>query len=140
MKGQGLRSARVAQRLHEEAARAIHTLRDPRLEGLVITRVELTDDLAFARVFVRTLALEADPKGVSRALRGAASKLRRDLARTLGLRAMPELRFVYDEGQEHASRVEELLREIHDDERAAAPTEAAPPPAPTQQETPSRPR
>jgi ribosome-binding factor A len=45
-------------------------------------------------------------------LDSAAGKLRGDLTRAIGLRVAPGLRFLYDEGIDHATRVEELLREI----------------------------
>ena len=42
------------------------------------------------------------------------------VAEALNLQKAPELRFVYDVGMEHASRVEELLREIESERK---PTE-----------------
>ncbi len=115
MKSSGVkRSDRVAAELHEELAMAVGALNDPRLLGARVTRVALTDDLRFARVYVR---LEAGDSPASRSalLRGlgsAAGKLRGEVTRAIGLRFAPELRFHYDEGVEAASRVDELLREI----------------------------
>ena len=51
-------------------------------------------------------------------LEAAGGRLRREVAKAVTLRRAPELRFLYDEGQDSAYRVEEILREIHaDDDR-----------------------
>lgn len=115
MKSSGVkRSDRVAAELHEELALAVGALSDPRLLGARVTRVALTDDLRFARVFVRleTGDTPSTRAGLLRGLGSAAGKLRGEVTRTLSLRFAPELRFFYDEGVEAASRVDELLREI----------------------------
>ncbi|MEZ4295342.1 MAG: 30S ribosome-binding factor RbfA [Polyangiaceae bacterium] len=117
------RSDRVASRMQEELTLMLRKLQDPRLEGAVITRIELTDDLSFARIFVRKeLLLEDDAPAKKRLLRGfdaASSRLRQNVGRALGLRHTPELRFQYDTGQDAAIRVEELLREIARDKDPA---------------------
>lgn len=109
------RSQRVASRMREELMLLLRNLSDPRLTGAIITRVDLTDDLAFARVHVRQELLAPDDAAQKRMLRGfeaASSRLRQQVGRALGLRHAPELRFMYDSGQDAAMRVEEILREI----------------------------
>jgi ribosome-binding factor A len=109
------RSDRVASEMYEELAMAVGGLSDPRVHGVRVTRVELTDDLRFARVFVRLEVDGDDPVARKKLLQGLASaggKLRGEVTRTLSLRFAPELRFLYDEGLEASARVEEILREI----------------------------
>lgn len=109
------RSARVAERMREELATMVRSLRDPRVVGTLVTRIELTDDLSFARIYVRKdvgADDEAERRSLVKGLESAAGKLRGDLTRALGLRVAPGLRFHYDEGLDHATRVEEILREI----------------------------
>ena len=48
------RSARVAERMRVELATMLRSLRDPRVVGALVTRIELTDDLSFARIYVRS--------------------------------------------------------------------------------------
>ncbi len=108
------RATRVAGRLREELATALRTLRDPRLEGVLVTRIELTDDLQLARVYVRR-ELGGDAGAVKAALKalGAASgRLRHAAAEAMGLRVTPALRFFYDEAPDAVERIEELLREV----------------------------
>jgi len=112
------RSQRVASRMREELMLLLRGMNDPRLGGAVITRIELTDDLAFARVFVRQELLDAPDAGAQkRMLRGfeaASGRLRQQVGKGMSLRHAPELRFLYDDGQDAATRVEEILREIKD--------------------------
>jgi len=109
------RSQRVASRMREELMLLLRGMNDPRLTGAVITRVELTDDLAFARVLVRRELLEindAQKKTMLRGFESASGRLRQQVGRALGLRHAPELRFLYDDGQDAATRVEQILHEI----------------------------
>ena len=114
------RSQRVASRMREELTLLLRDMNDPRLVAPVITRVELTDDLSFARIFVRQELLVPDEAAQKRLLRGfeaASGRLRQQVGRALGLRHAPELRFQYDDGQDAATRVEEILREIADEKK-----------------------
>lgn len=115
MSGTVKRATRVAERLREDLSSLLRDLRDPRLAGALISRVELTDDLQNAKVYVRHEfgAEAADTrKNLLRGMEAASSRLRRDVARTMGLRVVPTLRFFYDEGPDAERRIEELLREI----------------------------
>lgn len=113
------RAARVAPRLQRELAELLaHEVKDPGVRDVVVTRIEITDDLAFARVFFRLLQggeterRQAAERGLAR----AAGMLRREVAQRMGLRVAPELRFRYDEGQDARARVEEILEEIRRDD------------------------
>ena len=110
------RSVRVAERVREELARALaRDVGDPRLSHVVITRVEMPDDLQMARVLVR-LTIGAEDAGARKRLMAglvaASGLLRKRVGHSVGLRRSPELRFQYDEGQDASLRVEELLQEI----------------------------
>lgn len=126
------RSKRVAERAREELALLLRTLSDPRLHGVVVTRVEVTDDLSFARVFFRKYevgsngASEAERKTILRGFDAASGRIRRDVARALGLRVAPTFRFLYDEGIDAQHRIEELLREIATEREPDAPESASP--------------
>jgi ribosome-binding factor A len=104
-------------------SRQLAALRDPRLAGVVVTRVEMTDDLQQARIYVRAsgAAGEGVPAGgddraqraVLSGLGAAGPRLRRSVSQAVGLRYAPNLRFFWDEAPEAVNRIEELLREIH---------------------------
>jgi len=84
--------------------------KDPRLQDLMVTAVHMTPDLRVARVAVRRLGSHGEPPGTLRALDRAGHALRGTLARRLGLRVTPELRFEYDGTPDAAERIDALLR------------------------------
>ena len=121
MSAEAKRSSKVASRIQEEIATALRRLDDPRVAGVVVSRVELTDDLQSARIYVRQRGTGGDAdtqdqggarKALLRGLEAASGRLRRDVTRAVALRFAPSLRFFYDEGPDAMNRVEELLREI----------------------------
>ncbi len=115
------RPIRVAARLREEMARQLsRELGDPRLEGVIVARVVVTDDLRLAKIFYRLLTggSDARKKEAQQGLEKASGRLRRALTSALSLRFAPELRFSYDEGQEQRDRIDELLEEVKREPKA----------------------
>ncbi len=113
---QGTRAKRVAEGLRQELALLLSDeVRDPGATGAIVTRVEIGPDLRTARVLVRLLEGGEDAsrrRDLLSALRRASGMLRRESARRLALRYAPELRFAYDDGVDHTTRIEEILAEV----------------------------
>ena len=78
--------------------------RDPRLEGIVVTGVELNEDHSVARIFT----MGGDEEG-QRALRHAAAFLRAEVGRFLKMKNSPVLRFFADESLDRYNRIQSLL-------------------------------
>ena len=116
------RSARVAEGLMQELAVLVsQTLRDPRVKNVVVTRVDMSDDLRQARVYVRALEGtddDARKKEIVEGLERASGVLRRETTRALKLRVAPELKFFYDDGQDKRSRIDRLLLEIEHESKS----------------------
>jgi ribosome-binding factor A len=113
------RPVRVAVQLRHEIARLVgRELADPRLEGLVISNAWISADLRLAKIYFRIATtaegaeLAARRADAEKALERASGRLRKAVTGRLGLRVAPELRFVYDEGQDARSRIEALLEEV----------------------------
>lgn len=87
-------------------------LKDPRIGFTTVTRVELTGDLARARVLVSVMGSAEAQAETLAGLVSAAGFLRHELGRRLRLRRVPELVFALDRGVEVGERIEELLRKI----------------------------
>ena len=107
---------RRVERLNEQLRREISDIlrrdvRDPRVGVPTVTRVEVTQDLWMARVFVRVVGTDIERQEALAGLDAAAPFVRRALG-GLRMRRVPEIRFAADETLEHASRIEELLREV----------------------------
>ena len=109
-----IRPERVGQMMRREIADILeHRLRDPRLGSMLsISDVEVTQDLTFARVYVSTLQAGDERERVLETLKAAAGFARHELRPRLGLREVPEVRFVFDESIERGARVDEILRKI----------------------------
>jgi ribosome-binding factor A len=119
------RSSRIADQIQRDLSEAIRTeLKDPRVGMVTITAVEVSRDLSHARVFVTSLAGAEAMEESLRALRHAAGFLRSLLARTLRLRTVPELQFVYDESVERGIRLSRLIDEANEPTSGADPDPA----------------
>lgn len=109
------RAARVVGRVQLELAEILRReIRDPRVRDVIVTRVDMPDDLQLARVYVRS-ALGNDPAEIKSLLKGldaAKGKLRVQLAKAVQLKYAPELVFYFDEGQDAKGRIETILGEI----------------------------
>jgi ribosome-binding factor A len=116
------RSVRVSARLAKELAWLLaREIKDPGVALVTITRVEMTDDLRSAQVFIRLLTDGEVVEKRREALEGlarASGLLRREISRRAGLRVTPELRFTYDEGLDERTKIEILLEEVRAEERA----------------------
>ena len=111
-----IRPEKVAHLMRREVAEILQErLRDPRVSAMVsVTDVEVTNDLSFAKVFVSIMGDAAERASTLDALAHAAGFVRHELGPRLGLREVPEIRFVHDESLDRGARVEELLKRIHD--------------------------
>ncbi|HYN02271.1 MAG TPA: 30S ribosome-binding factor RbfA [Vicinamibacteria bacterium] len=112
------RSERLAQEIREEVARMIATeLKDPRLGFVTVVRVELAQDIGYARVYVGVLGSEKEREKSLVALRSAAGFVRRELGKRLRIHHAPEIDFRYDKGLDATDRVARLLQEDAQRER-----------------------
>jgi len=109
-RGVRIRPERVAEQLRMDVADILQNdLKDPRLGMVTCTRVDLTNDLRHAKVYVSVLGEDKDDS--MRALESATGYVRRKLARRLGLRVSPEIVFVFDPSVEYSIRLEGLIEE-----------------------------
>ena len=109
-----IRPERVAETIKRELAEILaNRMRDPRLGGMIsVTDVEVTPDLSLARIYVSVLADGPERERALAALVHSTGFVRHELAPRLGLREMPELRFLSDTSIQQGARVEELLRRL----------------------------
>lgn len=111
-KSEQKRSVRVAEAIRNEISTLlIMKAQDPELDGASVTRVEVADDLQYARIFFTALNPQR-LKHVEKGLQRAKGFMRSHLAHVLNLRYTPELHFVRDSEIEKVAEVERLLQEI----------------------------
>ena len=118
----GRRPARVAADIRHAIARMIaRDLSDPRLEGVALSSVAITNDLRIATIGWRLVSGASDAerrKSAQKGLERVSPRLRRAVGQELALRHAPELRFEYDEGQDARDRIDQLLEEVKRDRKA----------------------
>ncbi len=104
---------RIAQALKKELSSIIHDeLKDPRLGFVTLTKIELTRDLRFAKVFYSVLGKEEEHKKTKEALDSSLGFIRRLIAQRIRLRLTPEFLFKEDRSSEYSVRIEEILNEL----------------------------
>ena len=87
-------------------------VKDPRVQMVTVTGVEMSPDLKHARVFVSALGDEAARARSLAGLASARTYLQSQAGRRVGLRYTPELRFELDPSIEYAVHISELLKEV----------------------------
>ena len=111
----------MIRRLSEEIKRVVGRivameLKDPRVGIACVVAVDLSADLGYAKIYVRILGDEEETQSAMKGLRNATGHIRSELGERTRLKYIPEISFHLDETAEHAERIEELLRRIHDHE------------------------
>ena len=120
----GARTDRVGERIRAElSALLLRRVREPGVNGLTITHVQVTRDLQLARVYFRVIEDGRSLRDAARALRRARGFLRHELGQRLQLRRVPELTFLHDDTVDQQERIARLLDEIQADRPDARPGE-----------------
>lgn len=105
------RTDRVSAELRRELGLLVHAaVREHALPSVSVSDVEVTRDLAHAKVFVTALQPERADEAMH-GLKALGRELRMQLARAVKLRHVPELHFVYDDSVDRGERIEALLRQ-----------------------------
>ncbi len=112
------RADRLADQIREDVADLVNRqLCDPRIGFTTVTRVELSADFQFARVFVSVLGDESARQQTLEGLARATGYVRHEIGRRLRLRRVPEVAFVLDRSPEEALRLEQLIEKLHEEKQ-----------------------
>jgi ribosome-binding factor A len=90
----------------------------PRLEKVYVTDVSVDRELDYANIYVSALGGKDQAEEILDGLETASSFIRYSLSQEVKLRAMPKLRFYWDETPERADRIEALLADIRQEREA----------------------
>ena len=106
---------RLAQDMKRELIAIIGRLKDPRLEGglLTITRLEVTPDLDVAKVYVSVMGRAEGARSAIDALNRAAGHIRTEVSRSMHIRKAPRFTFIEDGGAAYAAHIDQLLKELN---------------------------
>ena len=105
------RTDRVSAQLRRDLGQIVHAaVREHGLPSVSVSDVEITRDMAHAKVFVTALLPEKSAEAI-KGLKALAPELRYQLAQAVRMRHVPELHFHYDDSVDKGERIDALLRE-----------------------------
>jgi len=119
------RTDRVGQQIQKEIAVILmREIKDPRLSMTTVSAVEVTRDLAYAKIFVTFFNDNADEiKESLEVLAEAEGYIRSLLGKRLRARIMPHLRFVYDSSMSEGVRMSALVDQAVASDKGAEPSD-----------------
>lgn len=113
------RTQRVSPEMQKELATILQReIKDPRIGMVTVSGVEISRDLAYAKVFVTFLDIQAEnhaPNAVENSikiLQGASGFIRTLLGKAMRSRVIPELTFVYDNSLVEGMRMSNLVTNV----------------------------
>jgi ribosome-binding factor A len=113
------RIQKIEERIFEELSTILlMEVSDPRLETVSITKVKVDRELAFANIYVSSLAGSESSDEILEGLKHAGGFLRRELAHRIDIRHTPRLRFHWDPSPEHADRIDQLIASLHKEQQS----------------------
>ncbi len=115
----GMRSERVEGQLRKEISKILlEDLKDPRIGFVTITRIDLTGDLRYARIYFSILGDDKAKEEGLKGIKSAIGFIRKLIAERMKLRYVPELYFKLDNSLEYSINLEktfERIRHEHED-------------------------
>ena len=113
------RARRVGEQIQREIAEMLHSeSKDPRFKLLTISAVEVARDLSYAQVFFTLLDDSLDVENVQQALTKASGFMRKQLAKRMSLRIVPNLRFTYDKSIAYGASLSSLIDNAVESDKA----------------------
>ncbi|MBF0450365.1 MAG: 30S ribosome-binding factor RbfA [Candidatus Magnetomorum sp.] len=104
----------MSTRIREEISNVLtRGVKDPRLNNITITDVKMNRDLKKARVYYCLLGDESQKKDAENGLKSALGFMKREVASRLGLRYMPEIKFLFDESFDYSSKIDKIFDTIN---------------------------
>lgn len=103
----------MAEKIRNLVALELNKVADPRFSLVTISSVMVSPDLRYAKVYWMVSGGKERIAEVEEAFQSAQGLFKRLLAKELGVRFVPELRFFYDDTLDTCEEVERLIARIH---------------------------
>jgi ribosome-binding factor A len=106
---------RISEEVKKVVSQLLYNgLKDPRIKEMTsITRVEVTKDLSFAKIYVSVLGDENDKKETIEGLNSAKGYIRKEISSNIELRYAPDPIFYLDESIEQGIYMSKLIDEVN---------------------------
>ncbi len=105
---------------HEISNMLLHDVKDPRIQFVSVTGVELTDDMSYAKIFISLYGPEDKQEETWRALNKALGFMRTEIAKRIRLRFAPMLILQKDTSMEYGAHIQNILDKIKKEEKPAS--------------------
>ncbi len=107
------RAKRVGDNILKEIANLLlFKVRDPRVKGVTVTGIHLSDDLRHAKVYYSVMGNTDDVKTAQAGLDSAKGFIKREIGIRMELRYVPDIMFVYDPSLKWSSKIDEISKQI----------------------------
>jgi len=111
---EGKRSEKVADLIQKEISQMlVKSIKDPRIGFVTITKVTVSEDCRFAKIYFSVAGDLAERESSQKGLESATGYIRKELGRRIRLRYTPEIMFQFDPSIEYAIHMEKLIQSIH---------------------------
>ena len=115
------RELKAAEAVREVVSMAILTdLRDPRIQGVTVTFVEVSPDMRVAKVHVSIMGNDTAQKLCLKGLQSSAGFLQQKISKRIDTRYTPVIRFELDLGVKKSIAIAKMLGEVFPEDEAAA--------------------
>lgn len=113
------RTDRVGMEIKREVNEILQKkVRDPRVQGVTITDVQMVGDLSMAKVYYTIMSdLASDNQKAQIGLEKATGTIKRELGRKLTLYKIPDLVFEKDQSIEYGNKIDQMLRALEQKDR-----------------------
>ena len=112
----GYKIARIASEIEKEVSNILaNEANDSLLKTITVTGCDVTNDLSFAKVYFTSMS-DLSKEQLEKELEEAASYIRGELSKRIEVRHTPKLRFVFDSSIEYGRKIEEKIKELHENE------------------------
>ena len=114
----GKRAVRVGDLiLREIAFLLLEKVKDPRVQGVTLTGIRLSDDLKRAKIFYSVVGDQRQIETAQAGLNSAKGFIKREIGIRMELRYVPEISFVHDPSLESGSHMERVFDKIREAEK-----------------------
>ncbi len=108
------RSEQLEKSLIKEINNIIYRkINDPRIKFVTITRIKVSPDLKYAKIFVTIYNDETQQKKALKGLKSATKFIRGELGKDLKLRFAPKIEFKIDKDLEYQYKLLDIITEVH---------------------------
>jgi ribosome-binding factor A len=107
-----IKSNRVASDMQRHISQILREeIKNPKVKLVTITAIELTNDLAYAKVYFTTLS-KIEREVVEKELNKSANYIKTELGHRMQFRKNPTLHFEYDESIEYGQHIEDIISKL----------------------------